>query len=143
MPKMSVTGERGFTLLELLVVMCILLLISSALPFAMQRSLPRHRVSSSLQQAVATIHVERLRAMLTGRTEFMAIQPHGLRVAAIQLSFPASVTLAAADSAGRPISRIGLYPDGSVQGSILTFQDGAVQSSVSISALSGRTRILK
>jgi len=66
-----------------------------------------------------------------------------LRVAAIQLSFPASVTLAAADSAGRPISRIGLYPDGSVQGSILTFQDGAVQSSVSISALSGRTRILK
>jgi general secretion pathway protein H len=73
MPATSATGNRGFTLLELLVALAILALLVAAWPLAAPRLFPAQQLRNETQRLVATLRATRMAARFSGtpaRIEF-------------------------------------------------------------------------
>lgn len=151
MLRTSGTGRcAGFTLLELMVVMAILVMIATLFPVALDRTLPSRRVSAGCEQLVSTIHEAEGSSLLSGKTITLALQDHELltRDASTGISLGRALPFAAAtrirltDQQGRPLSRLLLYPDGSAQAGRFELEDDSHQGAVAISPLTGRVSII-
>ena len=66
MPVISATGNRGFTLLELLVVLAIMVLLAGAWPFAAPRLFPAQQLRNEGQRLVAALRSARMTARVNG-----------------------------------------------------------------------------
>jgi general secretion pathway protein H len=147
MPRMSATGrEAGFTLIELMVVVAILLLAAALLPMALDRALPGHRVATTAQQVVSMVREARGSSMLSGRPIKLTLQEHDLvtQDAATSasigrpVSFPSSTTISLTDSDGRSAAALLVYPDGSAQPMRFDVEDEGHRKAVLVSALTGK-----
>lgn len=145
MRGMSATGShRGFTLLELLVVMSVLVLMAAVFPWVLQRALPGRRVASSTERLLATVHEAQAASVVRGRPVTLRIQEHGLVVvgekevtSSRRVEFPSSMQISLEDSAGHPAAVVVLFPDGSARGGRFELRDGAHRGSVRVSELTG------
>jgi general secretion pathway protein H len=150
MPRTLATGrEAGFTLLELMVVMAILVMVATLLPMAFDRALPGRRVDTTAERVVSMVREARGSSMLSGRPIRLQLQEHDLvaRDAATSaaigkpVSFPSSTAVSLMDLDGRVVPALVVYPDGSAQAVRFNVEDSGHQQAVLISALTGRASL--
>jgi general secretion pathway protein H len=140
----SATGNDGFTLLELLVVLAILVLLAGAWPFAAPRLFPTQQLRNETQHLVSVLRIARTRARMTGQQQDVEILRSGLgyRFAAESHDLPLGLTLHLRDSEATVNSRrLAFYPDGSSSGGVLDLVLPSRTQEVRIGQLTGRAEI--
>jgi type II secretion system protein H len=151
MPRTSVIGRlQGFTLLELMVVMAILVMIAAVFPFALDRAMPSRRVSTTAERLVTTVQEAQSASLRTGRPVTVALNGHGLvtqdavtsATLARPLQLPASTDVRLADLEGHPVAALTVYPDGSAQSVHFDLEDNGHHGAVVVSAVTGRISIV-
>lgn len=151
MPRTLATGRQaGFTLLELMVVMAILVMVATLLPMALDRALPARRVATAAERVVSMVREVRGASMLSGRPVRLAMLDHVLlaqdaaTAAAVgrPMSLPSSTTVSLTDLDGRAATALVVYPDGSAQAVRFDVADGGHQKTVLVSALTGRASLV-
>lgn len=138
-------SERGFTLLELMVVMAILVMIAAAFPFAIDRAMPGHRVAAITQRLGSMVRAAQVSSLASGKPVTVRLEGRD-RVAADNSfvkdqAIPASVAVSMEDPDGRVIPGLVLYPDGSAQGARIEVNEGDRRGVVVVSALTGRVTV--
>jgi general secretion pathway protein H len=150
MPRTLAIGrEAGFTLLELMVVMAILVLVGTLFPLALDRALPGRRVDTTAERVASMVREARGSSMLSGKPVRLTVQDHDLvaQDAATSvtigrpLSFSSSTTVSLLDPEGRKAGALVVYPDGSAQAVRFNVEDSGHQKAVLVSALTGRARL--
>jgi general secretion pathway protein H len=150
MPRTLATGrDAGFTLLELMVVMAILVMVATLLPMALDRALPGHRVATTAERVVSMVREARGSSMLSGKPIRLAVQEHDLvaqdattsATIGRPLNFPSSTTVSLTDLDGRAAAALVVYPDGSAQAVRFNVEDGGRRKAVLVSALTGRASL--
>ena len=144
------TARRGFSLLELLLVLIILsLLLGLAAPL-LTHALDGARLKRAQREIVAALRVSRTRAINTQRQVIFSLdaQTGALRAgedarltplperATLSIQVPPSEQLSAHDYAVR------FYPDGSATDMTLSFQRGEQVFHIEVDALTGKVRHL-
>jgi len=116
--------RRGFTLVEMLVVLVVIGLIVSLAPMAFDRLLPGRRLEAAARELADTLRTARSLAIRDDRSRFVVIDV-GARTARIdgtrsgqQLPDAVSVNLVVAgtERPGPETGRIRFYPDGTSTG---------------------------
>lgn len=146
MPRTSAIGRgMGFTLLELMVVLGILVLIAVFFPVALDRALPGHRLTAALDQITSTIREAQADSVISGKPVALRLQEHGLDMdnskangTVHALSLPPSIALSLLDAEGQPLKQFVVYPDGSAQGVRLELADSGHHGAVMVSTVTGR-----
>jgi general secretion pathway protein H len=138
----SATGSRGFTLLELLVVLTITVLIAAAWPLASSQVFAAQHLRSESQYLAGAIRFAQMTARLSGAPQELVISPNGTeyRVASevheLPPRFSLRVRVAAAEAADIP--RFFLFPDGSSSGGTLTLSVAERVASFRVLPATGR-----
>jgi type II secretion system protein H len=150
MPRTSGTGrQHGFTLLELMVVMAILVLVAMLFPVALDRALPGRRASSTAEQLASMVREAQGSSLLSGRPVALTVQGHDLVTwdavtstpIGRSLSFAPSTEVALVDLEGRAVPALVVYPDGSAQAVRFDVEDGGHRKAVLVSAVNGRVSL--
>jgi general secretion pathway protein H len=118
----SVIGSRGFTLLELLVVLTIIVLIASAWPLASSRVFGTQHLRNESQQLAGAIRLAQMTARITGVRQELRISPDGTayRIGSDTHELPQGLTLHIRNESGHtPSGRFLVFPDGSCNGGVL------------------------
>lgn len=141
--------SRGFTLLELLVVVAIMAALTAAFPIALNRFVPARRVDAATRELVADIRLAQARSVSSGKPVFIEPAAHGYRilsgakrelVAVREWRASTDLGLQALDgSAGADSLRV--FADGSSTGALFTIRDGTRLRGVTVSELTGRVRL--
>jgi general secretion pathway protein H len=151
MRRTWVTGsEAGFTLLELMVVMAILVLIATLLPVALDRASPGRRATTTAERLAATIRDAQGWSIRSGRPATVSVRGKELitqdtvtsAMVGHSLSFPHSTNVSLVDSEGRVTGPLVVYPDGSARYMRFNVQDGGYQRTVLVSAVTGRVTLV-
>jgi general secretion pathway protein H len=146
MPVISETGSSGFTLLELMVVLAILVLLAGAWPLAAPHVFPTQRLRNEAQHFVSMIRAARITARMTGQPESLEIEPAGAgyRTPVDNRDLPIGMTLAVRGGAmGSRASALTLYPDGSSTGGTFELSLSSHLKTVRIGRLTGRAEIIE
>jgi type II secretion system protein H len=143
--------SKGFTLIELMVVIAIIAALAAAFPLAMNRFVAARRVDAAARELVADIRLAQARSVSSGKA--VAIEPtaHGYRLLALSGATPevvrsrdwrSSTVVSIERLDGSPgADRLRVFADGSSTGATFTIRDGARSRIVHVSELSGRVRI--
>lgn len=145
MQPTSATGERGFTLLELIVVLSIMVLMAGMLPLALNRMLPARRVALAAEQLTTDITWLQIRSSATGARGRIVLTPAGYRLDVStqqrQVDLAPSTTLRFMrvdnDAA---LEDLTVFPDGTCSPARIAVVDSGRRVSLSISMLTGRVR---
>lgn len=135
----------GFTLLELMVVLALILLMTASLPFAMNRVLPGRRVSVTAERLIADIRWLQIQSSITGAPGQLAVAPSGYRLEIREhggrlVSLPASTTLRFCTPDAGCLARLRVYPDGTTSAGRFEIVDSGRHAGVDISMLTGKAR---
>jgi general secretion pathway protein H len=133
-PAAKPSVSTGFTLIELMVVLAIMLLMGAIFPFVLRQTLPHERVVSGSQRLRAAIHEAESRSRGTG-------EPGQLDVDTLSKLLPAGTRLSLNGPEGTPLTEITVYPDGSVTAARIDVSEGAQHQTLVTSALTGRVRV--
>ncbi|MEI9886381.1 MAG: GspH/FimT family pseudopilin [Rhizomicrobium sp.] len=139
----SRTGEAGFTLTELLVVLAIIGLLVAAVPALLQSALPGARSLAAARALAGDLRAARGQAIAGGGAT--AIRFDAARQ--IYLSEPGDRrhvlphAIRFSLQGAKPAVRIGFYPDGSSTGGVVLVGDAAQRHRVAIDWLSGRVSV--
>jgi type II secretion system protein H len=118
----SAIGERGFTLLELMVVLAIIVLMAAAWPIASAQIFGAQRLRDEAQQLAGAVRLGQMTARITGVQEELRISPDGTTYSIVtdEHHLPHGMTLhlraQSEDASARPLI---LFPDGSSTGAVL------------------------
>jgi prepilin-type N-terminal cleavage/methylation domain-containing protein len=137
-------GSRGFTLLELLVVLTIMVLIASAWPLASSHMFAAQRLRGESQQLAAAIRVAQMTARLTGSPQEIAISPEGTayRIASDVHELPAGLTLHVRNGSGDTSDdRFFLFPDGSSSDGLLSLSLAERVATLRVLPATGRLEV--
>jgi general secretion pathway protein H len=118
----SATGSRGFTLLELLVVLAIIVLIAAAWPLASSHVFAAQHLRNESQELAAAIRVAQMTARTTGVAQELTISRQGTayQIASERHELPQGVALyIRGESGDTPDARFLVFPDGSSSGAML------------------------
>jgi general secretion pathway protein H len=145
------SSARGFTLLELLVVIEIMSALTAAFPLALNRFVPARRADAAARELLADIRLAQARSVSTDRPVEVVPRANGYDVktqkasgastlASRQWRSSTALTLRSLDdSSDQPEFRV--FPDGSSTGGRFLIRDGERVRIVSVSALTSRVRI--
>lgn len=143
----------GFTLIELMVVLTILVLSVAVIPLSLNRMMPGRRVAVAADRIGSVIRDAQLSSVGDGAPWQVSVQDHSLTVAAVQsepvsdtarsvaprtVVVPSTVRLKLASIDGRTVPALTVYPDGATSGGRIDIADGAHHNAVNVSALTGR-----
>jgi general secretion pathway protein H len=145
MPVTSATGNHGFTLLELLVVLTIMVLLLGAWPLAAPHIFPTQQLRNEGWRLVSALRIARTTARITGTVQELDIQAMGraYRVAAETHELPTELTLRLRDDATSLNStHLLFFPDGSSTGGTLDLALRDRRVAVRIGPLTGRAEIV-
>jgi general secretion pathway protein H len=124
MHVISATGSRGFTLLELLVVLTIIALIASAWPLASSRLFANQHLRDESQILANSLRAAQMTARTTGIQQVLKIAQDGAgwEVGSERHELPQAMTLQVlADEGDRADRTLQLHADGSSSGAELRF----------------------
>jgi general secretion pathway protein H len=129
-----VTHEAGFTLLELLVVLAIMVIAVTAFPLALDRALPGRRVRTATEHLEAVIRHAEVQSIALD-------QPQRLSVAELTSQFARTTHLQTTGPGGVPLRALVAYPDGSTNGARFVVSDGSDRRTVVVSEITGRINV--
>jgi general secretion pathway protein H len=133
------SAQRGFTLLEMLVVIVLISIAAGLVGFGLQQGLRAAKERQAVGQIVEALRSTRARAIVSGTTESTVFDLRNLSVQAPgrpKKHWPAGlqVTLHTAEQAG---SAVDFYPDGSSTGGNLLLANGSRRWRIDIGWLTG------
>jgi len=148
MPTTSAIGSRrGFTLVELMVVLAILALLAASLPVALNRFLPARRTAAAADRLIADVHRLQSEAATVGAPAQLTLTGSGYRLdfagqrAATEVALPASTTLRfRARDEDRALRELTVYPDGTASPGRFEIADSGKQAVIEIGLLTGSAR---
>lgn len=132
-------AQRGFTLLEMLVVIVLISIAAGLVGFGLQQGLRAAKERQAVGQVVEALRSTRARAIVSGTTESTVFDLRNLSVQAPgrpKKYWPAGlqVTLHTAEQAG---SAVDFYPDGSSTGGHVLLANGSRRWRIDIGWLTG------
>jgi type II secretion system protein H len=146
-PTSAIGEGRGFTLVELMVVLAILALLAASLPIALNRLLPARRTGAAVDQLIAHVRLLQSEAVNTGIPVRLILTKSGYRLdatgrrAATEVSLAESTTLHfRAREDDRELSELIVYPDGTASPGRFEIADSGKQTFVDIAMLTGNAR---
>ncbi|HEY7641627.1 MAG TPA: prepilin-type N-terminal cleavage/methylation domain-containing protein [Steroidobacteraceae bacterium] len=133
MHSTSATGDgRGFTLVEMMVVLTIMALLAASVPLALNRFMPTRRITATADHLIAEVERLQSEAASSGRPA---------RLVVTEFALPTSTTLRfRAREDDRPLRELVLYPDGTASGGRFMIADSGREAVVEIGMLTGRAR---
>jgi general secretion pathway protein H len=146
MPVTSATGNAGFTLLELIVVLAILVLLTGAWPFAASHLFPNQQLRNEAQLLLSNLRAARVHARLSGTAQSVEWTEPGMvyqsGVERHDLSGGIILTSGAPASSFRT-ARLTFYPDGSSSGGLLTLTHASRSARIGVGSVTGHAEILE
>lgn len=146
-PRTPPSGRewRGFTLVEVMVALAIMVLLAASLPLVIQRATPTRRVAAASERLITDVQLLRARATASGRTAHVASLPGGYRLSSDagnkDVRLPGSMRLRlSAQGEERTMSEVALYPDGTSSGARFELVDSGRRAVVELSMMTGRVR---
>jgi len=133
-PAPGASPGAGFTLIELMVVLAILLMMGAIFPFVLRRTLPHERVVSGSQRLRAAIHDAELHSRSTGESSVLDIDT-------LSKFLPEGAHLSLNAPDGTALAGLTVFPDGSVTAGRIDVREGTQHLTVVTSALTGRVRV--
>jgi len=140
-----VTGKaapaRGFTLLEILVVLMILALLAAAWPVAGSRLFPAQALRDETARLSGAARFARSTALVRNSRTAITLLPdgRGYRCGGVEHRLPNGVLLALNQSSSS--TEVTFYPDGSSTGGHLVLRSGARTAAVVVGPLTGHVEI--
>jgi general secretion pathway protein H len=138
----------GFTLLELMVTLVIIVLISASMPIALNRLVPSYRFRAATEHLVTALQLARSHAQAQGRTVVLicneaafSIQATGTAKKVVPIPANSAISCTALPG-GQAVDQLTLFPDGSATGGRIAVTDGKRTAAVELSALTGRIRVI-
>jgi general secretion pathway protein H len=145
MPVTSATGNRGFTLLELLVVLAIMVLLAGAWPFAAPRLFPTQQLRNEGQRLIAELQSTRTTARISGVPQSVELLPagNGYQTSLEPHQLPTGVIARMRnDEASRPVGVV-FFPDGSSTGGVIELKLPNRTVSVEVGKITGRAELVE
>lgn len=147
MPATSATGSaRGFTLVEMMVVLTILALLAASLPLALNRFVPARRTVAAADALLADVRRMQSESASAGAPARLTLTASGYRLdlgarVSREVTLPASTTvrLRARDE-DRPLRELVIYPDGTASPGRFEIADSGRRAAVEIGMLTGSVR---
>lgn len=140
-------SQGGFTLIELMVVLAIVVLVMASLPLAINRMLPSRRVVVAADRLVSDIRWLQLQSVASGARARLSVTESGYRLDVqhekqgreVVLSDSTMLRFRARDE-DRAIPGLLVYPDGTSSAGQFEIADADRRAIVEISLLTGRAR---
>jgi general secretion pathway protein H len=144
MPVTSATGNQGFTLLELLVVLAIMVLLAGAWPFAARRLFPTQQLRNESQNLIAAVRTARMTARLSGAPQSIDLLEggSGYRANSESHELPADV-IAHIRSDDTSTTRVRFFPDGSSTGGVIDLKLANRAASIEVGKITGRAALVE
>lgn len=158
MPKTSATGKavrsinagpsRGFTLIEMTVVLAIVALLAGSIPLVLNRALPTRRVTAAADRLLADIRRMHAASTSAGQPASIAPLQSGYRLSlpndskdGEQVTFAQSTQLQlVARDDGRALDRFTVFPDGTGAAVLFEISDSGRSARIQTDVLTGRAR---
>ena len=143
-PVISAIGSRGFTLLELLIALAIIVLIVSAWPFAAARMFPAQQLRNEANRLAGALRSARVASRASGMPSPVEVSNSGYAIAGAPYTLPADIRLAfrtgwtTANS-----SRFICYPDGSTTGGVFELSLSGRKAQLTIGSVTGAVALLE
>jgi general secretion pathway protein H len=145
MPVISATGNRGFTLLELLVVLAIMVLLAGAWPFAAPRLFPTQQLRNEGQRLIASLRSARMTARVGGVPQSLELlgAGDGYQANSEPHQLPTGVIARMRNvEASRPLGVV-FFPDGSSTGGVIDLVLPNRTVSVEVGKITGRAELVE
>jgi prepilin-type N-terminal cleavage/methylation domain-containing protein len=140
----SATGESGFTLLELLVVLTIIALIASAWPLLESNFFAAQRLRDATQTVIADIRIAQMEARMSGIPQHIQIPTGGTfySIGTDTHVLPSGLIMRLHTEPGHVASRlVTVFPDGSADGDGIELFLSGRKVSISVLPMTGRVEI--
>jgi Tfp pilus assembly protein FimT len=145
MPATSAIGSAGFTLFELLVILTILALLTSAWPLASSRIFAMQHLRNESQHLIGALRLAQVRARMTGLSESLEVTASGAgyRLQSEEHRLENGMLLHVRSVAGDTAQpTCTLFSDGSSTGGILDLSMADKMISVRVLRLTGRIEVV-
>jgi len=141
--------RRGFTLMEMLLVMAIVSLVLAVAPPLLSAAMPGLQLKGTARELAAALRQARSRAVTLGSDAVLELDLQGHRAQvtggdqAVHLPEALDITLVTADREldDAQHGRIRFYPDGTSTGGRITLRHGDSGYEVDVDWLTGRVRL--
>ena len=138
---LQASHQGGFTLMELMVVIAILVMLTSALPLALDRALPGRRVVATTQKLMSAIRDAQSLSAVLGKPVRLEFSASGVSSERIALQFPASTHVVLKDAEGLDLRTVSAYPEGTLTEADIVVSERAHERRLHLSGLTGRITI--
>lgn len=141
--------SKGFTLLEMLVVILLIAIATAAVSVSVSQGLTSARVNAASGEMAAALRATRAQAIVQGKEQTFAVNtrdntytPVGGKVVRLPQGMTLGITSAAEDQIGSNTGRIRFFPDGSSTGGHVTLKLQQRQWLVNVSWLTGAVSVV-
>jgi general secretion pathway protein H len=143
MPVTSATGNRGLTLLELLVVLAIMVLLAGAWPFAAPRLFPTQQLRNESQKLIAALRGARMTARLSGAPQTIDLIQggNGYQAKSESHQLPTGVIARIRGDAGS--QSVLFFSDGSSTGAAIDLQFSNRTMRIEVGKITGRAELVE
>jgi len=147
----KIAAARGFTLVELLVVLLIMSVLLVAAPIAFDRVLPGLQLRSDARNVASVLREARAQAIRANREATVTVNVAertyhlGDDGTSQRFSEDVTVTLKTAESEllGPDVGRIRFFPDGTSTGGLVSLDRGGRKYNIAVDWLYGRVQIVE
>jgi general secretion pathway protein H len=145
MPVTSATGNGGFTLLELLVVLAIMVLLAGAWPFAARRLFPTQQLRNESQNLIAALRSARMTARLSGAPQTIDLLQGGSGYQANSEShvLPTGIIARMRSDAASQTTGVRFFSDGSSSGGVIDLKLSNRTVSIAVGRITGRAELVE
>ncbi len=142
--------ERGFTLVELMVVMVIIALIMGLVGTSMSRSISGAEARMATRKMVASLRYTRARAIIDKKEQVFAVntenrsyQAPGRKQVDLPEGVEVTITTARSEMTSEDVSGIRFFPDGGSTGGHIELTVNGREYRVNVAWLTGATKMEK